>query len=262
MMLLFYILNVYSVYFLSQLVQMSPLISDSSHNIISLGTMIYGGLYALLLSLALYQISRIPEQNITSLSKILYVIVSHMSAVIFALLGEIPFLKNFALTPGFWHRLPLLGKITVASYGLVILIMCIYQLKRSFKRKKLCREFYPWCTMFFAWGAIWVALKSQDVPYTVHIHHALFAGLFAPWFWDFSTIFDVIVNAIFMGIVIEGIDFYGLSEFHLFIIRYGGSVSVTGVVITWVIVLIFLCMVVIRKQSHHYLPLEVPLMSL
>jgi len=261
-MLLFYILNVYSVYFLSQLVQMSPLISDSSHNTISLGTMVYGGLYALLLSLALYQISRIPEQNITSLFKILYVTVSHISAVIFALLGEIPFLKNFALTPGFWHRLPLLGKITVAITGLVILIMCIYQLKRSFKRKKLCREFYPWCAMFLTWGAVLTALKSQDAPYTMHIHHALFAGLLATWFWDFTTKFDVIANAIFMGIVIEGVDFYGLSEFHLFIIHYASSVSIIGVIISWFVILILLGILIFKKQRRYYTSLEVPLMGL
>jgi len=261
-MLLFYILNVYSVYFLSQLVQMSPFISSSSHNVINLGTTVYGALYALLLSLAIYQISRIPEQKLTSFYKKVYMVISHMSAVVFALAGEIPFLRGFALTPGCWNRLPFLGKITIGILAISILLLCTYQLKRSWERKKLCREFYPWCIILFAWGAVWTALESQDAYYTLHVHHALFAGLFASWFWDFSTLFDIVVNAIFMGIVIEGIDFYGLSELHLFIIRHGGSVSITGVVITWAIVLIFLCMAIIRKQSHYYSSLEVPLIHL
>lgn len=261
-MLLFYILNIYSVYFLSQLVQMSPLISDNSHGIINLGTVVYGGLYALLLSLSLYQISRIPEQTLTSRNKALYVIISHLSAVIFALLGEIPFLKHFSLTSGFWKRLPILGKISVAIVFIVIFMMCMYQIKRSFKRKKLCREFYPWCIILITWGTVWAALETQSVPYTIHLHHALFAGLFAPWFWDFSSKFDIIANAIFMGIVIEGIDFYGLSEFHLFIINYGSSVSLTGIVVVWTIILLLLTTTIMWKKSIHYSPLEVPLISL
>lgn len=261
-MLLFYILNVYSVYFLSQIVQMTPLISDKSHNIISLGTTVYGALYALLLSLALYQISRIPEQPLTSTNKKIYVAVSHVSAVIFALLGEVPFL-HFSISPGFWHGLTFRGKITVVVTAIAILILCIYQLKRSWNRKQLCKEFYPWCAILFAWAAVWIALESQDVHYTLHVHHALFAGLFASWFWDLSSRFDVVMNAVFMGIVIEGIDFFGLSELHLFIIRYGSSVSLAGVLTTWAIVFVILCILTIQKQTtRHPTLMEVPLLHI
>ena len=265
-MLLFYIYNVYSVYFLSQLVQMLPFISTSSHNAINLGTVAYGGLYALLLSLALYQIARITEQKISSRYQQIYVLVSHISAIVFALAGEIPFLSDFSLTPGCWKRLPILGKITIGLVAIAILLLCLYQLKRSWKRKQLCREFYPWCIIVGAWFAVWAALVSQDAKYTLHVHHALFAGLFASWFWDFSTLFDVVTNAIFMGIVIEGIDFYGISEFHLFIIQYSASISMLGVFMTWTVILIFLGIITMRKQtlkkSFINTALKVPLINL
>lgn len=261
-MLLFYIYNVYSVYFLSQLVQMSPLISTNSHNVVNLGTVVYGGLYVLLLSLALYQIAHIPEHPISTHYQQIYVLTSHSSAIIFALLGEIPFLQGFALTPGCWGRLPLLGKITIGLAALLILLLCLYQLKRSWKRKQLCREFYPWCMIVCVWAAVWVALVTQEAKYTLHVHHALFAGLFASWFWDFSTVFDVVMNAIFMGVVVEGIDFYGISELHLFIIHYGSSVSMLGIFITWALVLIFLGIIIRRKQPLHRSSLEIPLLSL
>ena len=261
-MLLFYILNVYSVYFLSQIVQMTSFISNKSHNIISLGTTVYGALYALLLALALYQISHIPEQTLTSKNKKIYVAVSHVSAVIFALLGEVSFL-HFSISPGFWHGLTFRGKMAVATVATVIILLCMYQLKRSWKRKQLCKEFYPWCAILLAWGAVWIALEYQDVQYTLHVHHALFAGLFASWFWDLSSSFDVVMNAVFMGIVIEGIDFFGLSELHLFIIRYGSSVSMNGVILTWCFIFITLCTLVIRSQTtRNPAPMEVPLLHI
>ena len=99
---------------------------------------------------------------------------------------------------------------------------------------------------------------SQDASYTLHIHHALFAGLLASWFWDFDTLFDVVLNAFFMGIVVEGIDFYGISELHLFIIRYGASVSMLGIFITWVISLLIAFTLACKKEKPKT-ELEIPL---
>jgi hypothetical protein len=253
-MLLFYLLNVYSVYFCSQLLQMSPLISSDSHNRIDLIGVVYGSVIAVGISLSVYQLTKIPDQHIGSYKQAIYIGISHLSAIIFALMGEIPFLHGFALTPGCWERLPFRGKIVIFCAAVAITMLVVYQLARSLKQKKICREVLPVVLISTSWFIVWLCVITQDTVYYTHVHHALFGSFFACLFWDFTSMVDIVANAIFMGIVIEGIDFFGISELHLFIIHNNFPVHMFGIVVVWCVVVVFQCVVV--KYTRPLKPLS------
>jgi hypothetical protein len=181
-------------------------------------------------------------------SKMLYIVVSHVSAIAFALLGEVSFLRHFALTSGCWERLPFRGKIVIFCAAVAITMLVVYQLARSFKRKKICREVWPVVLISTSWFIVWLCMITQDTVYYTHVHHALFGSFFACLFWDFTSMVDIVANAIFMGIVIEGIDFFGISELHLFIMHNNFPVHMFGIVVVWCVVVVFQCVVV--KYTH------------
>jgi hypothetical protein len=243
-MLLFYVLNIYSVYFCSQLLQMSPLISPDSHNDINLVTVIYGSVIAVGISLTVYQLTKIPDEPISAYTQKLYICISHLSAIAFALLGELPSLNGFALTRGCWERLPFTGKIIICCVAVVITILVLYQMIRSYNRRKIFREVWPFMLITTSWVIVWISMITQQNEYHVHIHHALFGSFFACFFWDFTSKIDVIANAAFMGITIEGIDFYGIAELHLFILRNNFPVRIFGVIVVWCVVVVLQSVVV------------------
>tara|TARA_B100001559_G_C16463604_1_gene605397 strand:- start:464 stop:1192 length:729 start_codon:yes stop_codon:yes gene_type:complete len=237
---------------------MSPLISRQSHNAVNLLTVVYGGIIALGFSLTVYQLTKIPEMEINRGSKTLYIIMSHVSAIAFALLGEVSFLRNFALTSGCWKRLPFMGKIVISLAGLAIGTVIIYQLIRSYRRKKIFRETWPLLLILVSWFVVWLTMVMQKNKHYIHIHHALFGSFFACCFWDFTSSVDIIANAIFMGITIEGIDFFGISELHLFILRSNFPVHIMGVIVVWCVVI--LLQMIAMHWGHKHInvsPLEI-----
>jgi hypothetical protein len=57
--------------------------------------------------------------------------------------------------------------------------------------------------------------NAKDIHY--HVHHAIFAGVLSLWFTDWNNQFEMSMNAILMGVVVEGINFYGVGELFLFL---------------------------------------------
>ena len=71
--------------------------------------------------------------------------------------------------------------------------------------------------------AIFLILKAnnaENIHY--HVHHAIFSGLLSLWFIDWNSYVEMITHAILMGIVIEGIDFYGIQELFLLLFKDKG----------------------------------------
>ena len=58
--------------------------------------------------------------------------------------------------------------------------------------------------------------NSSHISY--HVHHAIFSGLLSMWFVNWDSKIEMIFHAIMMGIVVEGINFYGIQELFLFIV--------------------------------------------
>ena len=117
-MLLFLIFNVFSVYFASQSLQESTLISTHSHNEVIPFNITYNALYSLLVVLGLHQLQQLRVLN--SRQQILYTIGCHFGAIVFGLCGEFGPLRNFSITPGFWDRLSLEGKCMIVLLTLLI----------------------------------------------------------------------------------------------------------------------------------------------
>ncbi len=248
---LFLIFNTFSVYLASQCLQMSSFIGSKSHNNINDFSLIYDMLYTLLVVLGLHQLSYIASYKWKKINLLIYVFFCHLGAILFGLAGEMPYLKEFALTPGFWHRLSLEGKIIVSVIALVICTLCVIQFYRSFKKQNCCQQLIPIFLLCTIWGYLWMFVKSEHIYYTIHVHHALFAGLFSNWFKDFHSKFDIIINAIFIGIVIEGIDFYGIGELSLFIINQSEKVQLWPIIYQF-----FICIIITMLVITYYSPVS------
>ena len=142
------------------------------------------------------------------------------------------------MTPGFWHRLSLAGKSYLIVLALVICAICIIQLYRSLKKQNYIQQLVPIILLATIWIYLWFFVKSEHIYYTIHVHHALFAGLFSNWFRDFNSRFDIIINAIFIGIVIEGIDFYGIGELSLFMMQKSTKITLWPIIYQFFICII------------------------
>lgn len=241
----FLIFNAFSVYFASQCLQQSSFIDPKSHDPITQFNITYNALYSILLVLGLHQLQAIELKN--KRDKILYTLTCHTGAIIFGLAGEYGPLQGFALTPGFWRRLPPEGKLIVVAIAALIAVLVIWQGIRAKKRRSCQKQWFPWMGVFITWFILWVTLL-KDHKY-VHVHHALFAGFFSCWFSDFTSLLDIIVNAFLTGIVIEGIDFYGIGELTLFILKENAQIYSVGVQAAWLLSVLGVGIVIWKSDS-------------
>ena len=238
-MLLFLIFNIFSVYFASQALQESTLISQHSHNTVTPFNITYNALYSVLVVLGLHQLQQLCEWN--SRQKILYTTTCHIGAIVFGLCGEFGPLRNFSITPGFWGRLSLEGKCMIVLLALIIFALVSFQGYRAARTKTCARQWVPWFVLGLVWFVLWVTLLKDHLY--VHVHHALFAGFFSCWFSRNSS-FDIGINGILTGIVIEGIDFYGIGELTLFIIDSQQGVFDIGLRLAWILSVIGLMFII------------------
>ena len=241
----FLIFNAFSVYFASQCLQQSSLINSKSHDPITQFNVTYNALYSILVVLGLHQLQAIKLKN--KRDKILYTLTCHAGAIIFGLAGEYGPLKGFALTPGFWQRLPPEGKLIVEGLAALISILVLWQGIRAKKRHSCYKQWFPWMAVVVTWFILWVTLFKEHKY--VHVHHALFAGFFSCWFSDFTSLLDIIVNAFLTGIVIEGIDFYGIGELTLFILKENAQIYSAGVQAAWLLSILGVGIVIWKSES-------------
>lgn len=237
-MILFLLFNIFSVYFASQMLQMSSFISSDAHNNVTPFALVYDALYSILVVLGLHQLHRMLTKKLSIKQKLVYTVCCHAGAIIFALCGQIPFLHDFSLTKGFWERLTWEGKLVISILAIVIGALVYVQGRRAWAKKQCCRQWFPWVSIIITWSIMWSIIYTEDISIHVHVHHALFAGFFSCWFDDFTSWLDLMVNAVMIGIVIEGIDFYGISELTLFMMNNSPHMDTTGVFIAWISALI------------------------
>ena len=243
-MLLYLILNTMSVYFASQVLQGSPYIHDTSHNKITQNNITYNALYSVLTVLGLHSLQKIQIKSRSGLFA--YTFCCHLGAMAFALCGEYGPLREFSITPGFWHRLSPIAKLIVSAIFLLVFILFTIQGFRA-KRTKTCyKQWWPWAVLFVTWMILWLTILKDH--FYIHVHHALFAGLFSCWFSDFQSKLDLIVNAVLTGIVIEGIDFYGIGELSLFIFTNQPLHDIT-LLLSWIITAIGLIFTILHRRT-------------
>lgn len=207
-----------SVYLVSQVIQISPFISSHSHNIITSNSYAYNMLFSILISYFLFTFSNIRAKKISFIGLLIYWFSCTVGAISFALLGEVSFLKDIAITKGWLKRLSPAAFIVVAGFSIIIFCIGIkeYLTKNHFHDK--CRSFLKISLLLIFYYSILFILESADATNIhYHVHHAICAGLMSLWFIDWDKYIELIIHGVFMGIVIEGIDFYGIQELFLFL---------------------------------------------
>jgi len=242
-----------NVYLISECLQLSPWISSSSHNSTTVYSYAYNLLYVWLLQFTLLKMSNIVSPVFPNV--ITYSIFYILGGLGFALLGEVPFLHDFAITPGFWGRLNGNAKITIIIGAIIFIALGIKQLYIAIKNKDLCRHFCPYLLFLIFYGTtLAMLITSNTKMINIHVHHAICASLISFWFTDWTIKSSMITHAVLMGVVVEGIDFYGIGELSLFMLNNSTKISLTSALIIAGIVFIgsFIVLFLIKKHLKKY----------
>ena len=226
-----------SVYFCSEVIQTSPLISNSSHNQVTSYAYAYNFIYSMLVVYFLISISNVINKQYPNY--ILYVLFFHLGAIGFSLLGEIPSLKKIVIVKDFWKHLDLSAKITISVIGLIILGLGIRQAIRSWKDKDIKTHLFPYLIVLSVYVITLLNLINGGASnIVIHVHHAIFAGILSLWFTDWYYCTTSILHAILMGVVVEGIDFFGIGELSLFLSKNGNKINLTSSIYGWIVYLV------------------------
>ena len=231
-----------SVYFSSETLQLSKLISESSHNPITTSSFTYDLLYSWLVSYVVFKMSNIIKKEFPSNIDILkYFVCFNLGAIGFALLGEVPCLHNIAIVPNFWNHLGECAKITIITFAIIIIILGLFQLKKTIEDKDCIQHFVPYLLFIFFYSIILLTLISGKAKgVTIHVHHAIFASILSYWFTDWNSQLSMLFHGILMGVIVEGINFYFIHELSLFLCDNSMKMKLTYMLPIWILWL-FIC---------------------
>ena len=211
-----YLILLTSVYFSCEALQVSPLIKSSDHYNTTVSSFAYDLLFSWLISYFLLSQQKIATQNIPD--NIFYWIMAHIGGLGFALLGEVPFLSHLVITNTWWKGLDINAWITIIIFAVIIIAIGIKETCDSCFDNTFKTNLRNILIIGVAYTTILILLYVGDSKYIhFHVHHAIFAGILSTWFtkWDYKI--EMAMHAIFMGIVVEGINFYGIGELALFL---------------------------------------------
>ncbi len=227
-----------SVYLFCETLQASNLIKKYDHDPVNIKNYAYNLLFVWLISYALVTLANF-EINI-KLSKCTlfgYFCFAHLGGLGFALLGEIPGL-NIVLTKDFWKHLTTADIIAFVIIGIPIVYVMVREVKDSVMRRevtKQCCQINVVLLMYASLFVMFLLSDAQNLHY--HVHHAICAGILSLWFVEWDRKMIMWVHGLMMGVVVEGLNFYGIGELSLFL--SSGSDPLT-VIFTFVIAMSFL----------------------
>ena len=207
-----------SVYLGSQVLQISSLISSDSHNVITSTSFSYNLLFSVLISYFLFTYSNIRAKELGMINMVIYWVSCTAGAIGFAILGQVSFLKKISITKGWLNHLSPAAYVVLVCFSLIIVGIGIkeYITKTVFRDK--CRSLVKiFIIIIFYYGIFFILNSSGASNIHYHVHHAICAGLLSLWFIDWDKYIELIIHGILMGIVVEGIDFYGIQELFLFL---------------------------------------------
>ncbi len=211
------------VYFASETLQLSPLISDSSHYKPTVYTFSYDLLYSWLVSFAVLKINDIVVSKYPSDRQIIgYALAYYVGAIGFALLGEIPCLHDLVIVPGFWDHLQPCAKLTILFFAGIIGILGLYQCRQAWIDRDCGKHLIPYLIFVSCYGLVLMTLVYGEASnINIHVHHAIGAAILSFWFTDWNNYPSMLCHGVMMGVVVEGIDFYGIGELSLFLCNNG-----------------------------------------
>lgn len=211
------------VYLNCQVLKLSNLISGSSHIAPTVGLYAYDLLLTVLVTLPLVRMTDILGKTFNFF---LYMLFCNLGGLGFALLGEVPFLHNITIVKDFWKHLTPAAWGTVIFFASIIVGVGIREIKTSCQYNSLRRQTINYLCFILFYISIFSLLSGGGAKgIHWHVHHAIFAGFLSLWFTNWGNTIEMIMHAIMMGVVIEGINFYGIQELYLFLSDDGSSVK-------------------------------------
>ncbi len=213
-------------YFISQVIKTSGYLAKTSYYNQSAVGFVYDMLNMLAYSVCLYHMSNLQKVNNNNynIDSLLYLTTYISSIIIFAALGEISWLRNLAITWGFWEKLSNKAVNFLLISSSILLIFIIYEINRSCKENRFKRLFGPTFITICIYSLSWVILsKIENAKSILHLHHSFLAALFSFWFSNWDSISTFIWHAITIGIWVEGWNIYGTQEVYIFMESKNGN---------------------------------------
>ena len=212
------------VYMNCQVLKLSHLISGSSHIAPTVGLYAYDLLLTVLVTLPLIRMTDILGKTFNFF---VYLLFCNLGGLGFALLGEVPFLHNIVIVKNFWKHLTPAAWGTIIFFGLIIIGVGIREIRTACKYRTYRRQTLNFVCLFIFYIGIFLLLSGGGATgIHWHVHHAIFAGVLSLWFTNWGNTIEMILHAIMMGVVIEGINFYGIQELYLFLSDAGAYVKI------------------------------------
>ena len=162
-----------------------------------------------------------------------YWFIAHLSAIVFALIGELDIFK-FSIDSKTKFNLTryLIIFIPVAILAILISIQLYYQKIRLMLITKIGLIYL----------LIYILLRSITANIFIHLHHSFISGVLALCFSDFNLTYNKYLHAIFIGIVVQGLNFFSLSELYIFNISDESTPSMVNLTVIYGIYL-FICLI-------------------
>lgn len=213
-----YMVIMVSVYLSCEALQLSPLIAPPDHYTPTVSAYAYNLVYVWLTTYFLLKQQNIVANDIPD--SVFYWTMCHIGGIGFALLGEVPFLRNIVIVQNFWKDLTINAWVTIIIIGSVIIYIGIWEAVDSIVRKRCKKSLINILLVAVSYIYILVLLHVNQAKYIhFHVHHAIFAGILSTWFTTWNNCLEMGMHAILMGVVVEGIDFYGIGELSLFMVK-------------------------------------------
>lgn len=190
-------------------------VSKSHHQSLTVVSIAYGLLTSLLVVYALVHLAG----NRISAADGCWMVALHAGGIGFALLGEVPFLSNIVITRGWLHRLSPAAVFVTVLFATLIVVVGYRQTLESVRDHRCARKGAALGALVAAYGLVYVVILASGSAFHFHIHHAIFAGALALYMTDLKTLLDRVAHGILLGVVVEGICFYGSLEAQLYMVH-------------------------------------------
>lgn len=222
-------------YLATETLQLSSFIKKGNHNNVTQYSYVYNLTLILFVCYAINNISSIGLNIVLHKVKLNiydffgYLVFCVCGGIVFALMGEIPALQNVVITGDFWKHLSIASIITIIVIGVPIIYILCREIYFSWMENILRRELFNIIVILSSFASSYLTLienNAQDIHF--HVHHAIFAGTLALFCSNWKKKYIMYLHAILMGVVIEGIGFYGIAEFYIFMCKNSSITSFTN----------------------------------
>ena len=216
-----------NTYLFTKSVEISPFIKKELHIAATDYSYTYDLSIIMFLTYALNSISYLHSTNLYNSNQLyknkkyilFYCFTTIISGIGFALLGEeISFLRDFTISGDFWKYISVNEIVVFTIIGVPTTFITLRELWIMIKERTLRYLFFVYGSILslFILNLVCLNLNSaKNIHY--NIHHAIFAGVMSVIFNRWNNNFNILIHAIYMGVLIEGISFYGLQELYIFI---------------------------------------------